>query len=60
MSDDNDLAEVIEDQLQRQGVASFRVDDGHVFVFTTETLEQLLKDAEDGRILVFVKRGVVA
>lgn len=61
MIDDNQLSEVIKDQLKSQGVASFRVKDGQVFIFSLKTLEKLLKAAqEDGRAMVFVKKGAEA
>ena len=50
------LSENLEEQLRMQGVASYRVDDGEVFVFTKETLETLLESArERGRVIVFVQ-----
>jgi hypothetical protein len=47
-------------ELQRNGVCTVKVSDGHVFFFTTEKLEQLwdlARSSEMGRIMVFVKTG---
>jgi hypothetical protein len=50
------LSEDIEMQLKTQGVASYKVDDGEVFVFPTATLEKLLEASKkEGKVIVFVK-----
>jgi hypothetical protein len=50
------LAEDIKMQIETQGVASYKVSDGEVFVFTSALLEKLLeKSREQGRVVVFVK-----
>lgn len=57
------LSEVIDGQIQQQGLACIKVDDGHVLVLTTDTLEQLLVHAVSsgsGRVCVLVKAGVTA
>lgn len=54
----SDLIQDVELQIQQQGVASYKVSDGEVFVFTTATLEKLLQvsqKSEQGRAIVFVK-----
>lgn len=57
----SDLTEDIEYQLKAQGVASYKVDDGEVFVFSTAVLEKLLEQSKDkGRVIVFVKTREVA
>ncbi len=56
------LKEIVEAQIQQQGVATFQASDGQVFVFTTATLELLLAraiESGEGRAVVFVKRGTV-
>ena len=46
----------IEMQIENQGVASYKVDDGEVFVFTTKLLEKMLEQSKaEGKIIVFVK-----
>lgn len=46
----------IEMQLKQQGVASYKVDDGEVFVFSTAMLEKMLETSrEQGKVIVFVK-----
>ena len=46
----------MEMQLKTQGVATYKVDDGEVFVFSTETLQKLLDKSKDsGHAIVFVK-----
>jgi hypothetical protein len=60
---DNDLAEVIDTQIQAQGVACFKVSDGQVFIFTIDTLERLLAGAKSHPsqvAKVFVKSGASA
>lgn len=50
--------EDIEFQIQQQGAASYKVEDGEVFVFTVATLEKLLCKAHEsgkGQCIVFVK-----
>jgi hypothetical protein len=50
------LGEDIEVQLKTQGVASYKVDDGEVFVFSTAILEKMLEQSRDqGKVIVFVK-----
>lgn len=57
----SDLAELINDQLEQQGVSVIRVSDGHVLTFTAETLARLQEAAKKtGRVVVFVKHGVSA
>jgi hypothetical protein len=68
VSDDSEdpafaISEVMLEQVERQGAASVRVSDGHVFVFSTTMLETLLArsfENEDGLVMVFVKRGAEA
>ena len=62
MADDNQLGEVVDQQIEQQGTASFKVKDGQVFVFTTSTLEALLAASIEngGKAIVFVKSGVAA
>lgn len=53
---DVDIPQEVEDQIERQGVAAFRVKDGEVLVFTRKTLTKLLKASENAeRAIVFVK-----
>jgi hypothetical protein len=43
-------------QLDTQGVATYKVSDGEVFVFTTALLEKLLEQSRGrGKVIVFVK-----
>jgi len=52
----SDIADDVEYQLKTQGVASYRVSDGEVFVFSTATLEKLLEQSRTaGKVIVFVK-----
>jgi hypothetical protein len=54
----SDIENDMEFQISQQGVATYKVKDGEVFVFTTEMLEDLLaKSIESGvgKALVFVK-----
>ena len=56
----DDLSEDVELQINQQGVASYKVSDGEVFVFTTAILEKLLKASnKDGQVAVFVKTRAV-
>lgn len=55
-----EVNELIDDQVERQGVSCIRVSDGHVMTFTREMLEKLLARALEsgtGRVIVFVKHG---
>ncbi len=50
--------EDVEFQIKQQGVASYKMVDGEVFVLTTATLERLLTKAIEsgkGRCVLFVK-----
>lgn len=50
------LADDIELQIQQQGLASYKVDDGEVFVFTTAILEKMLETSrKEGKVIVFIK-----
>ncbi len=50
------ISEDVEAQIAAQGVASYKVSDGEVFVFTSAVLEGFLEAArEKGRVIVFVK-----
>lgn len=51
------LPDDVEQQIQMQGVAAYKVSDGEVFVFTAQLLEQLLEKAKegDGRTVVFIQ-----
>lgn len=52
------LGEVVDAQIEQQGVAAFSVTDGTVLVLTFETLMVLLPMAEkEGRVIVFAKRA---
>jgi hypothetical protein len=43
-------------QLETQGIATYKVSDGEVFVFSTALLEKLLKQSQaQGKVIVFVK-----
>lgn len=58
--DQGDIGDVFDFQLQQQGTACVRVDDGHVFAFTEKTLVKLLEVARQNdrkQALVFVKHG---
>lgn len=59
---DGDIGDVADAQIEQQGVASFRCEDGQVFVFTIATLERLLVAAHEngGKALVFVKAGATS
>lgn len=58
---DTYLTDLVDEQLRQQGISAIRVSDGHVFTFTLETLERLLEAAEeDGKVVIFVKRGAEA
>jgi thiamine phosphate synthase YjbQ (UPF0047 family) len=51
-----EIDEAVAEQVERQGVGCVRVEDGHVFVFTSEALEKLLEQSEEhGKVIVFVK-----
>jgi hypothetical protein len=57
---DGTVADVIDAQIQQQGVSVIRVSDGHVFTFTLETLEALTERArEAGKVVLFVQTGAV-
>lgn len=61
MSDVKDAApnDLIEMQLETQGVATLPATNGRIFVFTTAVLEQLLtKSLSNGRVVLFVKHPV--
>lgn len=64
MSKESDMAAALahlEVQIEREGVAVAKVDDGEVFVFTEGVLERLLLRARaNGRVMVFVKIGKLA
>lgn len=50
------LGDDIAVQLENQGVASYKVDDGEVFVFSTAILEKMLEQSRaQGKVIVFVK-----
>lgn len=55
-------AEKVSGELEEQGQASCRVEDGHVFLFTAEKLEELLASAleNEGVAMIFVKRDAEA
>lgn len=58
---DNDIAELVNLQLESYGVSCVSVSDGHVFTFTLETLEALVEQAKDsGAAILFVKRGMAS
>lgn len=51
----------VEDQIERQGMAAYKVEDGEVFVFTKAILATLLKNAaKTGRVILFMKTGPTA
>ncbi len=55
------MQEIVDAQIEQQGVAAIAVSDGHVLVFETATLERLLAraiESAEGRVIVFVKHGV--
>jgi hypothetical protein len=57
-----DLGEVFDMQMQSQAVGVVTVDDGTVFLFSTEVLEALLTksiESGQGKAMVFVKHQVV-
>ncbi len=57
----DDIAEVVDAQLDAHGVSAVTVSDGTVFTFTLATLEQLVKAAQaTGRAIVFVQRAVLS
>ncbi len=57
----SDVNELIEAQIQSQGVSAIKVSDGHVFTFTLETLQRMVEQAQaTGRVVVFVKHGAVS
>lgn len=61
--DPETLGELIGDQIKAQGCGVVRVEDGQVFVFTTDLLEKLLAasiESGEGMAIVFVKAGAVA
>ena len=65
MTDDEaeNLAELAAAQIESQGAACVRVEDGHVFIFTRALLEELLAKAiESGedKAILFVRSGAVA
>ncbi len=61
MSDDADISDLMEAQLQHQGVGCVRVSDGHVFTFTSATLEAMVEKArESGKVIVFVRTGLTS
>lgn len=52
----------MEAQVQVHGVASIKVKDGEIFMFSREIVEKLMaqmKDTDQDRVLVFVKTGSV-
>ncbi len=54
-----DLSELVEAQIESQGVSCLSATDGHVLTFTLELLERLVARArESGRVIVFVKTQV--
>jgi hypothetical protein len=57
MADDSSgLGDDVVEQLKMQGVASYKVKDGEVFVFSREMLTHLLAKAqESGKVVLFVK-----
>lgn len=58
MSDDTGAAaDFLNELAEKNGVACATVDDGHVLIFKTETLERLLESSrKSGKVVVFVKR----
>ncbi len=52
-----DIEDLIDLQIRQQGVATIKVSDGEVFVFTEDTLRKLLANAaanEERRVVVFI------
>ncbi len=52
------LVDNIEEQLRENGIVTYRVDDGRIFLFTSVSLAQFLKTAEEsgtGRVMVFIQ-----
>ena len=57
--DAQDVVELLETQVESQGVACLTVSDGHVMMFPLETLERLVERArEKGKAIIFIKTGV--
>ena len=57
---DSDVTDIIDAQIEAQGVSCLKVDDGHVLTFTKEMLEQLLSRAEkSGRVVLFIQHGAL-
>jgi hypothetical protein len=56
----NGLTEDMDFQIESQGVATYKVKDGEVFVFSVAMLEKLYKAAQEtGKAVVFVKSRMV-
>lgn len=59
MKETGTIGDIVDAQSQQQGFSVIQVKDGHVFTFTTETIERLLVAAEKtGKVVVFIKHGV--
>lgn len=58
MEGDDAIGELIQDQIEEQGVSCLACTDGHVFTFPLAALQKFLKRAEEnGLVTVFVKHG---
>lgn len=56
---DGTVSDLVEAQIQHQGVSVISTRDGTTFVFTLQILEQMIERARAmGKVLVFVKHGV--
>lgn len=63
MSDETEgtIGDLVEAQIEEQGVSCIRIDGGHVFTFTREILRQMLQRAElIGKVVVVVHTGAAA
>jgi hypothetical protein len=55
---EGNLADLIDGQIDSQGVSIIRCDDSYTLTFTTATLEMLLeRSREVGRVMLLVKHG---
>ena len=62
-SEEGNLSDIVDAQIKQQGTGCIAVKDGHVFTFTTHTLELLLEQSlktPDRKVIVFVKTGVIS
>lgn len=61
VTEDDGIVEDSYEQIEQQGTACYKVDDGEVFMFTTATLEKLLaRSQETGKVIVFIKTRATA